>query len=182
MRASRLLLPTLRDDPADAVAASHRLLVRAGYVRQVGSGLWSFMPLGYRTLTRTMQVIREEMDTIGCQELLMPVMHPEDLWRQTGRNAIPELFKLQDRKGSELVLAMTHEETIALHAAAEIRSYRDLPQCWYQFQTKERDEPRPQGGLLRTAEPFHVAYACWPTGGHSGPIVCARPVARVWPR
>jgi len=152
MRASRLLLPTLRDDPADAVAASHRLLVRAGYVRQVGSGLWSFMPLGYRTLTRTMQVIREEMDAIGCQELLMPVMHPEDLWRQTGRNAIPELFKLQDRKGSELVLAMTHEETIALHAAAEIRSYRDLPQCWYQFQTKERDEPRPQGGLLRTRE------------------------------
>ncbi|MBM3886194.1 MAG: proline--tRNA ligase [Gemmatimonadetes bacterium] len=152
MRASRLLLPTLRDDPADAVAASHRLLVRAGYVRQVGSGLWSFMPLGYRTLTRTMQVIREEMDAIGCQELLMPVMHPEDLWRQTGRNAIPELFKLQDRKGSELVLAMTHEETIALHAAAEIRSYRDLPQCWYQLQTKERDEPRPQGGLLRTRE------------------------------
>ncbi|MEY4226011.1 MAG: hypothetical protein RL190_768 [Actinomycetota bacterium] len=152
MRASRLLLPTLRDDPADAVAASHRLLVRAGYVRQVGSGLWSFMPLGYRTLTRTMQVIREEMDAIGCQELLMPVLHPEDLWRQTGRNAIPELFKLQDRKGSELVLAMTHEETIALHAAAEIRSYRDLPQCWYQFQTKERDEPRPQGGLLRTRE------------------------------
>ena len=152
MRASRLLLPTLRDDPADAVAASHRLLVRAGYVRQVGSGLWSFMPLGYRTLTRTMQVIREEMDAIGCQELLMPVMHPEDLWRQTGRNEIPELFKLQDRKGSELVLAMTHEETIALHAAAEIRSYRDLPQMWYQFQTKERDEPRPQGGLLRTRE------------------------------
>ena len=152
MRASRLLLPTLRDDPADAVAASHKLLVRAGYVRQVGSGLWSFMPLGFRTLTRTMQVIREEMDAIGCQELLMPIMHPEDLWRQTGRNEIPELFKLNDRKGSELVLAMTHEETIALHAAAEIRSYRDLPQMWYQFQTKERDEPRPQGGLLRTRE------------------------------
>ncbi len=152
MRASRLLLPTLRDDPADAVAASHKLLVRAGYVRQVGSGLWSFMPLGFRTLTRTMQVIREEMDAIGCQELLMPIMHPEELWRQTGRNMIPELFKLQDRKGSELVLAMTHEETVALHAAGEIRSYRDLPQCWYQFQTKERDEPRPQGGLLRTRE------------------------------
>ena len=152
MRASRLLLPTLRDDPADAVAASHKLLVRAGYVRQVGTGLWSFMPLGFRTLTRTMQVIREEMDAIGCQELLMPIMHPEELWRQTGRNAIPELFKLTDRKGSELVLAMTHEETIALHAAAEIRSYRDLPQMWYQFQTKERDEPRPQGGLLRTRE------------------------------
>ncbi len=152
MRASRLLLPTLRDDPADAVAASHKLLVRAGYVRQVGSGLWSFMPLGFRTLTRTMQVIREEMDAIGCQELLMPIMHPEELWRQTGRNMIPELFKLQDRKGSELVLAMTHEETVALHAAGEIRSYRDLPQCWYQFQTKARDEPRPQGGLLRTRE------------------------------
>ena len=152
MRASRLLLPTLRDDPADAVAASHKLLVRAGFVRQVGAGLWSFMPLGYRTLMRTMQVIREEMDAIGCQELLMPIMHPEELWRQTGRNTIPELFKLQDRAGRELVLAMTHEETIALHAAAEIRSYRDLPQCWYQFQTKERDEQRPQGGLLRTRE------------------------------
>jgi len=152
MRASRLLLPTLRDDPADAVAASHRLLVRAGYVRQVGSGLWSFMPLGFRSLQRVISVIREEMDAIGCQELLMPVLLPEDLLRKTGRNTIPELFKLQDRKGSELVLAMTHEETIALHAAGEIRSYRDLPQTWYQFQTKERDEPRPQGGLLRTRE------------------------------
>lgn len=152
MRASRLLLPTLRDDPADAVAASHRLLVRAGYVRQVGSGLWSFMPLGFRSLQRVIGVIREEMDAIRCQELLMPVLLPEDLLRKTGRNTIPELFKLQDRKGSELVLAMTHEETIALHAAGEIRSYRDLPQTWYQFQTKERDEPRPQGGLLRTRE------------------------------
>jgi prolyl-tRNA synthetase len=152
MRASRLLLPTLRDDPADAVAASHKLLVRAGYVRQVGTGLWSFMPLGFRTLQRTIGVIREEMDAIGCQELLMPVVLPEDLLRRTGRNTIPEMFKLQDRKGSELVLAMTHEETIALHAASEVRSYRDLPQTWYQFQTKERDEQRPQGGLLRTRE------------------------------
>jgi prolyl-tRNA synthetase len=152
MRASHSLIPTLRDDPADAVAASHRLLVRAGMVRQVGAGLWTWLPLGWRSLHRTMQIIREEMDRIGGQEMLMPVVHPADIWRQSGRYGIDELFKLQDRVGRDLVLAMTHEEIIAFHASRELRSYRELPQIWYHIQTKERDEPRPQGGVLRTRE------------------------------
>jgi len=152
VRASRLLIPTLRDAPADAVAVSHQLLVRAGFTRQIGAGLWSFLPLGWRTLRKTMQVIREEMDAIGGQEMLMPVVHPAEIWKRSGRYGIPEMFKLQDRSGRDLVLALTHEEIIALHAASEIRSYRDLPQIWYHQQTKERDEARPQGGLLRTRE------------------------------
>ena len=152
MRAARYLMPTLRDAPADAVAASHVLLVRSGMVRQIGAGLWSWLPLGWRSLHQAMQIIREEMDRIGGQEMLMPVLHPAELWRQTGRYDIPELFKLKDRVGRDLVLAMTHEEIIAFHAARELRSYRDLPQIWYHIQTKERDEPRPQGGVLRTRE------------------------------
>jgi prolyl-tRNA synthetase len=152
MRAARYLMPTLRDAPADAVAASHVLLVRSGMIRQIGAGLWSWLPLGWRSLHQAMQIIREEMDRIGGQEMLMPVVHPADLWRQTGRYDIPELFKLKDRVGRDLVLAMTHEEIIAFHAARELRSYRDLPQIWYHIQTKERDEPRPQGGVLRTRE------------------------------
>jgi prolyl-tRNA synthetase len=152
MRATRYLMPTLRDDPADAVAASHRLLVRAGMVRQIGAGIWSYLPLGWRSLHRAMQIIREEMDRIGGQEMLMPVLHPAELWKQTGRYSIEELFKLRDRVGRDLVLAMTHEEIVAFHAARELRSYRDLPQIWYHIQTKERDEPRPQAGILRTRE------------------------------
>jgi prolyl-tRNA synthetase len=152
MRAARYLMPTLRDAPADAVASSHVLLVRSGMVRQIGAGLWSWLPLGWRSLHQAMQIIREEMDRIGGQEMLMPVLHPAELWRQTGRYDIPELFKLKDRVGRDLVLAMTHEEIIAFHAARELRSYRDLPQIWYHIQTKERDEPRPQGGVLRTRE------------------------------
>lgn len=151
-RASRLTLPTLRDAPADAVAPSHQLLVRAGAIRQVGAGMWTFMPLGLRTFHRVCQIIREEMDAIGGQEMLMPILHPAEIWRRSGRYPIPELFKLQDRAGRDLVLAMTHEEIIALHASTEIRSYRDLPQIWYHIQFKERDEPRPQAGLLRTRE------------------------------
>jgi prolyl-tRNA synthetase len=145
-------MPTLRDPPADAVAASHRLLVRAGMVRQVGAGIWTWLPLGWRSLQRTMQIVREEMDRVGGQEMLMPVLHPAEIWRQSGRYGITELFKLRDRVGRDLVLAMTHEEIIALHAARELRSWRDLPQIWYHIQTKERDEPRPQGGVLRTRE------------------------------
>jgi len=152
MRATRYLMPTLRDDPADAVAVSHRLLVRAGMARQVGAGLWTWLPLGYRSLKRAESIIREEMDRIGGQEMLMPVMLPAELWKQSGRYGIDELFKLKDRVGRDLVLAMTHEEVIALHAARELRSWRDLPQIWYHVQTKERDEPRPQGGVLRTRE------------------------------
>jgi prolyl-tRNA synthetase len=153
MHATRFLMPTLRDDPADAVAASHRLLVRSGMVRQVGAGLWSWLPLGWRSLHRVIAIVREEMDRIGGQEMLMPVLHPAEIWRQSGRyDGIAELFKLQDRAGRDLVLAMTHEEIVALHAAHAVRSYRDLPQIWYHIQLKERDEPRPTGGVLRTRE------------------------------
>jgi prolyl-tRNA synthetase len=152
MRATRYLMPTLRDDPADAVAVSHRLLVRGGMARQVGAGLWSWLPLGWRSLQRAVAIVREEMDRIGGQEMLMPVMLPAELWKQSGRYGIEELFKLKDRVGRDLVLAMTHEEVIALHASREIRSWRDLPQIWYHIQTKERDEPRPTGGVLRTRE------------------------------
>jgi len=152
MRATRYLMPTLRDDPADAVAVSHRLLVRAGMTRQVGAGLWTWLPLGWRSLQRAVAIVREEMDRIGGQEMLMPVLLPAELWKQSGRYGIDELFKLKDRVGRDLVLAMTHEEVIALHAARELRSWRDLPQIWYHIQTKERDEPRPTGGVLRTRE------------------------------
>src|SRR5207302_6928984 len=126
-RASQLFLPTLRDDPADAEAASHRLLVRAGFIRQVSAGLWTFLPLGWRVHEKIAQIIREEMDEIGAQELLMPVLTPAELWKATGRYEIPELFKLRDRNDREFVLPLTHEETITFHAR-EIQSYRDLPQ------------------------------------------------------
>jgi prolyl-tRNA synthetase len=152
MRASRILLPTLRDAPSDAVARSHQLLVRAGFIRQIGAGLWSYLPFGWRVHRRVEQIIREEMDAIGGQEMLMPVLHPADLWKRSGRYGIPEMFYLKDRVGRDLVLSMTHEEVIALHASEAIRSYRDLPQIWYHIQIKERDEPRPQGGVLRTRE------------------------------
>jgi prolyl-tRNA synthetase len=152
LRATRYSLPTLRDAPADAQATSHRLLVRAGFVRQIGAGLYSYLPLGWRSHRRAEQIIREEMDAIGGQEMLMPVVHPAEIWKRSGRYGIPELFKLKDRVGRDLVLAMTHEEIIALHAAEVIRSYRDLPQIWYHIQIKERDEPRPQAGVLRTRE------------------------------
>ncbi|MEO9176565.1 MAG: proline--tRNA ligase [Gaiellales bacterium] len=152
MRATRYLMPTLRDDPADAVAVSHRLLVRAGMARQVGAGLWTWLPLGWRSLQRAMQVVREEMDRIGGQEMLMPVLLPAEILKQSGRYGVDVLFKLNDRVGRDLVLAFTHEEIIAFHAARELRSWRDLPQIWYHIQTKERDEARPQGGVLRTRE------------------------------
>jgi len=150
-RASQLFLPTLREAPADAEALSHKLLVRGGYIRQVSTGLWTFMPLGWRVHRKIEQVIREEMDAIGAQEMLMPVLTPAELWEATGRIRIPEIFHLHDRNGRHFILPMTHEETVTLHAK-EIRSYRELPQLWYHFQTKDRDEPRPRGGLLRVRE------------------------------
>ncbi len=150
-RASQLFLPTLREEPADADAASHRLLLRGGFIRQVGAGLWSFLPLGWRVHQKAVQIVREEMDAIGGQEMLMPVLTPAELWRETGRYAIPEVYKLADRAGRSFVLPMTHEETVTFHAR-EIRSYRELPQILYHFQTKDRDEPRPRGGLLRVRE------------------------------
>jgi prolyl-tRNA synthetase len=151
VRASKLFLPTLRDDPAEAESASHKLLVRGGYIRQVSAGLWTYMPLGWRVHRKVEQIIREEMDAIGDQELLAPVLTPAELWEATGRYSIPEVFKLEDRAGRRFVLPMTHEETITFHAR-EIQSYKELPQAWYHFQTKDRDEPRPRGGLLRVRE------------------------------
>src|SRR6266700_2449941 len=150
-RASQLHLPTLREDPADAEAASHKLLVRGGFIRQVSAGLWTFLPLGWRVHQKVVQIVREEMDAIGGQEMLCPVLTPAELWEASGRIAYPEVFKLRDRNGRPFVLPMTHEETMTFHAA-EVQSYRQLPQIWYHFQTKDRDEPRPRGGLLRVRE------------------------------
>ncbi len=151
-RLSSYLLPTLKDPPADAEAPSHRLMVRAGLVRQLGAGIWTWLPAGYRSVKKVEAIIREEMDAIGCHELLMPVIQPAEPWRTTGRYEIDELFKLQDRKGADLVLAMTHEEALTFHIAREIRSYRELPLMLYHLQTKERDEPRPRAGIMRTRE------------------------------
>jgi prolyl-tRNA synthetase len=151
-RLSNFVLPTEKEAPADAEALSHKLLVRAGLIRQVSSGLWTFMPAGWRAHRKVEQIIRDELDAIGGQEMLMPVMLPAELWRKTGRYDIDELFKLKDRRGADFVLAMTHEECVTFHASRFLRSYRDLPRILYHFQTKERDEPRPRAGLLRTRE------------------------------
>jgi prolyl-tRNA synthetase len=151
-RLSEYLLPTEKQPPADAEAISHKLMVRAGLVRQMGAGMWTWLPAGWRVHQRVVGIVREEMDAIGAQEMLMPVLQPADPWRRTGRLDIDELFKLTDRKGSELVLAMTHEEAVTFHIAQIVRSYRDLPLIVYHFQVKERDEPRPRAGVLRTRE------------------------------
>ncbi len=151
-RLSKSFIPTLKNAPSDAEAISHRLLVRAGMVRQMGSGLWTWLPAGLRVHRKVEAILREEMDRAGAQEMVMPVMQPAEPWLKTGRYDIDEMFKLEDRKGSPLVLAMTHEECVTGHMAGEIRSWRDLPQLVYQIQTKERDEPRPRAGVLRTRE------------------------------
>ena len=151
-RMSSYFLPTVKEPPADAEAISHVLMVRAGLVRQLGAGMWTWLPAGWRVHRRIEQVIREELDAIGAQEMLMPVLQPEELWRRTGRAAIPELFKLRDRNERPLVLAMTHEEAVTYHVSREVRSYRDLPMILYHIQVKERDEPRPRAGVLRTRE------------------------------
>jgi prolyl-tRNA synthetase len=150
-RQSQLFIPTLRDAPADAEAASHKLLVRGGYIRQVAAGVWTFLPLGWRVHQKVVQIIREEQDAIGAQEMLMPVLTPLELWQSTKRDYIEELFRLKDRHGRDYVLPFTHEETVTFHAK-EIRSYRELPQMLYHFSVKDRDEPRPRGGLLRVRE------------------------------
>jgi prolyl-tRNA synthetase len=151
-RLSRYFLPTTREAPADAEAVSHRLTVRAGLARQVSAGLWTWLPAGWRAHRKVEQIVREEMDAIGSGEMLMPVLLPAELWRRTGRYDIHELLKLQDRRGADLVLAMTHEECVTFHVSREVRSYRQLPKLLYHFQTKERDEPRPRAGVLRTRE------------------------------
>jgi prolyl-tRNA synthetase len=150
-RASQLHLPTLREDPAEAEAVNHKLLLRAGFVRQLSGGVWTFLPLGWRVHRKVVQIIREEMDAIGSQEMSGPVLTPAELWIKSGRYKIPEVFKLQDRSGRPFVLPLSHEETFT-HHALELQSYRQLPQLWYHFQTKERDEPRPRGGLIRMRE------------------------------
>jgi prolyl-tRNA synthetase len=153
MRWSKMHIPTLRDDPADAGAPSHRLLLRAGYIRQLMAGHYSLLPLGQRVRLKVIGIIREEMNAIGAQEILMPIMHPAEPWQKSGRWELmgEEMFRLKDRRGADLALGMTHEEIVAT-LATELESYRQLPQMWYQFQTKLRDEPRPKAGLLRTRE------------------------------
>jgi prolyl-tRNA synthetase family II len=153
MRWSQLHIPTLRDDPADADAASHRLLLRAGFIRQLMAGHYALLPLGVRVRAKVMAVIREEIDAIGGQEFLLPSMHPASIWERSGRLSImgEEMFRLTDRKGAHVVLGMTHEE-IFTTLSTELSSYRQLPQYWYQFQIKFRDEPRPKSGLIRVRE------------------------------
>jgi len=151
-RLSRYLLPTEKEAPADAEALSHRLMVRAGLVRQVASGLWTWLPAGWRVHQRISAIVREELDAIGALEMLMPVIQPAELWKRTGRYSIEELFKLNDRRGAELVLALTHEEVVTSHVAQFVRSYRDLPLILYHLQVKGRDEARPRAGVLRTRE------------------------------
>ena len=152
-RWSRFFIPTLREAPTDAVVASHKLLLRAGYIRQLGAGIYSYLPLGQRSLNKIIAIVREEMDKIG-QEFLLPALNPAELWQESGRwtGMGDNMFRLKDRKGTELCLAMTHEEVMNSIARNELRSYKQLPQIWYQIQTKFRDEPRPKSGLLRVRQ------------------------------
>src|ERR1700758_1484328 len=153
VRWSTMHIPTLREDPAEAGAPSHRLLLRAGYIRQLMAGHYSLLPMAGRVRLKVIGIIRDEMNRIGAQEILMPVMHPAELWQRSGRWDVmgDEMFRLKDRKGAALALGMTHEEAVST-LATELNSYRELPQRWYQFQTKLRDEPRPKAGLMRTRE------------------------------
>jgi prolyl-tRNA synthetase len=154
MRFSNIFVPTLRETPAEAEAVSHVLMLRAGYVRQLASGLYVYLPLAWRVMKRINRIIEEEMDAIGAQEISMPALHPSEIWEKTGRwsDIGDEMFRLKDRGGRDMCLGMTHEEIITWLASMEIRSYRDLPQIWYQIQTKFRDEARPKSGILRTRE------------------------------
>ena len=154
MRFSKLFIPTLREAPAEAEAVSHILMLRAGYVRQLAAGLYIYLPLALKVMERIHRIIREEMDAIGAQEINMPALHPADIWQKTGRwdEIGDEMFRLKDRGDRDMCLGMTHEEIITWLASMEIRSYRDLPQTWYQMQTKFRDEARPKSGILRTRE------------------------------
>lgn len=153
MRWSQMFIPTLREDPADAGAPSHRLLLRAGYVRQLMAGHYNLLPLAVRVRAKVIEIIRQEMNRIGAQEVLLPTMHPAEIWQRSGRWEVmgEEMFRLRDRKGAGLALGMTHEEIFAV-VAQELNSHKQLPQAWYQFQTKLRDEPRPRAGLLRVRE------------------------------
>src|ERR687883_429702 len=154
MRMSKSFFPTLKEVPADATVASHQLLVRAGFVRQLSAGIYSILPLGQRSLLKITDIVREEMDRIGAQEFYLPALNPREVWEESGRWAVmgENMFRLKDRKGTDLCLAMTHEEIFTVLARAELRSYRQLPQVWYQIQTKFRDEPAPKSGLLRVRQ------------------------------
>src|SRR5262245_45731976 len=163
MRLSHLFFTTLRDDPADAEMASHRLLLRAGYVRPLGSGIYSLLPLGFRVAKRVEQIVREEQDRIGAQEMEMPVVHPAEVWKESGRyyKIGPELVRFKDRGERDMVLAFTHEEVVAILLGDIVQSYRQLPMMVYHFQTKFRDEPRSRGGLIRVREfVMKDAYSC----------------------
>ncbi|MGE4607063.1 MAG: proline--tRNA ligase, partial [Myxococcota bacterium] len=153
MRWSQAFIPTLRDDPANAEAISHKLLVRGGFVRQLMSGVYSLLPLGFRVCQKIQAIARAEMDGIGAQEFLLPSIHPAELWKRSGRweSVGDELFRFNDRKGADVALGMTCEEVFA-SLASELRSYKQLPQIWYQIQRKYRDEPRPKSGVLRVRE------------------------------
>jgi prolyl-tRNA synthetase len=152
-RWSELFIPTLREAPADAEVASHKFLLRAGYIRQLAAGLYSYLFLGTRSFNKIMAIVRQEMDRIG-QEFYLPALHPRELWEASGRWGVmgDNLFRLQDRKGADLCLGMTEEEIVTSIALKELRSYKQLPQIWYQIQTKFRDEPRPKAGLLRVRQ------------------------------
>lgn len=154
MKQSQLLIPTLREAPADAEAVSHKLMLRAGLIRQLASGVYTYLPLGFRVLKKVQDIVREEMDRAGAQELLMPAMQPAELWRESGRYDVygPELIRLKDRHDREFALGPTHEEVITTLVAGEVNSYRQLPMTLYQIQTKYRDERRPRFGLLRGRE------------------------------
>src|SRR5579885_1524194 len=151
---SRLFIPTLRENPAEAEVVSHQLLLRGGYIRQLGAGIYSYLYLAQRALLKIQQIVREEMDGIGAQEMLLPALNPAEVWQESGRWSVmgDNLFRLRDRFGRDFCLAMTHEEVMTTIARGELRSYKQLPQLWYQIQTKFRDEPRPKSGLLRVRQ------------------------------
>src|ERR687889_648591 len=154
MRWSHYFIPTLREAPADAEVVSHRLLLRAGFIRQLGSGIYSLLPLGWRSAQRAMKVVREEMDAVGGQEFFLPALHPAEVWKESGRWEVmgQTMFRLKDRKGADMCLGMTHEEVFTSIVRHELRSYKQLPQVWYQIQTKFRDEERPKSGLMRVRQ------------------------------
>src|SRR5215831_3623502 len=151
---SKLFIPTLREAPAEAEVVSHRLLLRAGYIRQLAAGIYSYLPLAQRSLLKIQQIVREEMNAIGAQEMLLPALNPAEVWQESGRWDImgDNMFRLKDRFQRDLCLGMTHEEIMTVVARGELRSYKQLPQIWYQIQTKFRDEARPKSGLLRVRQ------------------------------
>ena len=154
MRWTRLFIPTLRDDPAEAEVVSHRLLVRAGYIRQLSAGVYSYLFLAQRSLNKIVGIVRAEMDGIGAQEFLLPALHPAEIWQESGRWDLMghDMFRLKDRNGRDMCLGMTAEEVMTATARGELRSYKQLPQIWYQIQSKFRDEPRPRSGLMRVRQ------------------------------